>query len=222
MEVNKDYFNEAYFESGKTSNYKNYFDYPFFKDLAYFLWEKYLPKSVLEVGCAKGFLIKWLRRLRVDAIGLDISQYAVDNAPEDVKDYVQCVDFSSDKVINNIHFDLVVSFETIEHIPDNKLKQFIKNLYDATNDWCILSTPIVPRGYPSTDGGLDKSHVSLHSKDYWCDAFKAVGFEFLGWVDWVIPKMETFGAFVEHNEGDPEITDENWNIKNVMIMRKKK
>lgn len=46
-------------------------------------------RDVLDVGCAKGFLVRHLRELGVDAWGCDVSDYAIATAPEDVKPYVR-------------------------------------------------------------------------------------------------------------------------------------
>lgn len=62
--------------------YRN--DSEFWKDKAA-AWVNHLTlagKKVLEIGCAKGFLVKDLRDAGVDAYGLDISSYAI-NACED-------------------------------------------------------------------------------------------------------------------------------------------
>ncbi len=45
-------------------------------------------QRVLDFGCAKGFVTKALRMLRRDAWGIDISRYALSQAPEDIKPYV--------------------------------------------------------------------------------------------------------------------------------------
>src|SRR5690242_6887663 len=37
------------------------------------------PQSVLDAGCAMGFLVEGLRRRGVEAFGFDISEYAIKN-----------------------------------------------------------------------------------------------------------------------------------------------
>ena len=46
-------------------------------------------RGVLDVGCAKGFLVRHLRKLGVDAWGTDISEYAISTAPADVRPYLR-------------------------------------------------------------------------------------------------------------------------------------
>lgn len=39
------------------------------------------------MGCAKGFLVRHLRQLGVDAWGIDVSHYAIEAAPEEVRPF---------------------------------------------------------------------------------------------------------------------------------------
>src|SRR3972149_7064299 len=49
----------------------------YFKDLALKLKNDYIlqGKKVLELGCAKGFIVEDLRSMGIDAYGIDISSY---------------------------------------------------------------------------------------------------------------------------------------------------
>jgi len=51
-----------------------------------------LGQKVLELGCAKGFVVEDLRKLGVDAFGCDVSQYAISKSPEPVRPFLQCGD----------------------------------------------------------------------------------------------------------------------------------
>ena len=45
------------------------------------------PSSVLDAGCAWGFLVEALRQRDVKAFGVDISEYAIQNVQPDIKPY---------------------------------------------------------------------------------------------------------------------------------------
>src|SRR5437868_9639087 len=45
------------------------------------------PRTVLDVGCAKGFLVECLRDRGVDAFGFDISDYAIGEIRSDIKQF---------------------------------------------------------------------------------------------------------------------------------------
>lgn len=49
-------------------------------------------KRVMELGCAKGFVVEDLRALGVDAYGCDISAYAISQASDSIRSYLQCGD----------------------------------------------------------------------------------------------------------------------------------
>ena len=74
--------------------------------------------SVLDVGCAKGYMLREFRRQRPDLVvyGCDVSDYAMASAPIDVDRFLMhCpaddLEFWSDKEI-----DLVISINTIHNL----------------------------------------------------------------------------------------------------------
>src|SRR5258708_4614353 len=45
------------------------------------------PRRVLDAGCGFGFLVEALRARGVEAAGMDVSEYAVQNIHESVREY---------------------------------------------------------------------------------------------------------------------------------------
>lgn len=112
------------------------------------------PSSVLDVGCAMGFIVRRLRKAGIDAWGLDISSYALSKAPEDVKPYL--VLGSADNLpFDDKRFDLVFSSGVLEHIPDDKLRKAIKEMTRVANRGLIgvacLDDPTTVVGQNPTD-----------------------------------------------------------------------
>lgn len=72
---------------------------------------------VLDIGCAKGFLVHDFRAALpgLEAFGLDISEYAIANAMEDVKPYVR-VGSAVELQYPDASFDLVVSLNTLHNL----------------------------------------------------------------------------------------------------------
>src|SRR6187551_3121714 len=58
-----------------------------FRAFAATLVDRYHPMRVLDVGCAKGFLVENLRDYGVDAFGVDNSEYAISEVREDIKPF---------------------------------------------------------------------------------------------------------------------------------------
>jgi SAM-dependent methyltransferase len=72
---------------------------------------------VLDVGCAKGFLLHDFRQVvpGIETAGLDVSPYAIEHAMDDVRPF--CVVGTADALPYADHtFDLVVSINTVHNL----------------------------------------------------------------------------------------------------------
>ena len=123
------------------------------------------PESVLEVGCAMGYLVGRLRRKNIDAYGVDVSGYAVGKAPTDVRGFLTVGSVDSlpfaDKAI-----DMVVCFSTLEHIPTEKLDAAIRELRRVA-EWGIVA--ITPGDDPHFDE--DITHRTKRPLSWWRKQF---------------------------------------------------
>ena len=77
-------YNRDYYESGIENGISGYRNYRWMPELTIrmahcLIQDLSIDKShsVLDYGCAKGFLVKALRLLDIDAFGLDVSEYAI-------------------------------------------------------------------------------------------------------------------------------------------------
>jgi len=70
---------------------------------------------LLELGSAKGFVVADFRSLSVDAYGIDVSQYAYDQADSAIQPYLTVGDIRTDLVqYANNQFDVVFSSRVLE------------------------------------------------------------------------------------------------------------
>lgn len=83
--------------------------------------------KVLDIGCAKGFLVKDLRDLGIDATGIDVSRYAISNCHPEVVSYVIEGDARKLPYENN-YFDLVVSFNTLHNLERSEIIRALKEI----------------------------------------------------------------------------------------------
>lgn len=100
-------------------------------DKATFLFKKLQlkDKKVLVIGCAKGFLVKDFRDMGVDAWGLDVSQYAIDNAENSAKPYLIVGDVRTYLVnYTNDEYDVVISLRFLECISEVDLPGLISEM----------------------------------------------------------------------------------------------
>jgi len=113
-------FGFAYFDGPREQGYGGYTYDGRWQPVARKIIERYALKpgmSVLDIGCAKGFLVKDL----IDALpglrvfGLDISHYALERSPPEARPYMVRGDcrrlpFGDDR------FDAVISINTIHNV----------------------------------------------------------------------------------------------------------
>jgi len=133
--LQKEEYNISYFD-GKLSRIKHNAGYDFynksevFNKRAKYLFEKYnlKDKKVLDIGCAKGYLVEELRNMKVDAYGVDFSEYALLEAPSSISKYL----FNGDlkdclKTFNKNHFDLICSRFVLSCFDDKQIEDLVKD-----------------------------------------------------------------------------------------------
>lgn len=96
--------------------------------------------SVLDVGCAKGFMLhdfmKFIPGIKV--AGIDISQYAIDNAMEDIKPFIQLANAKS-LPFPDKSFDLVVSITTVHSLPLKECKEAIREIQRVSRKHAFIT-----------------------------------------------------------------------------------
>ena len=136
----------------------------FFRNIADRITKDIRPKTVLDVGCAKGFLVESLRDRGVEAFGIDISEYAIKEVRDDIKKYCQ-VASATEKFDNK--YDLITCIEVLEHLNEEDGQKAIENICQSTDDVIFSSTP---------DDFVEKTHINVQPVSYWIDSFAKRGF----------------------------------------------
>lgn len=85
--------------------------------------------SVLDVGCAKGFMMHDLAELipGITVKGVDVSDYAIANTIEDMRAHVQVADARSLPFADK-SFDVVISINTIHNLPRDECAQALREI----------------------------------------------------------------------------------------------
>jgi len=80
--------------------------------------------KILEVGCGKGFLLFEIMKIlpKINFSGFDISSYAIENAKEEVKDYLFVCKAEEKYSFEDNSFDLVICINTLHNLKINKLE----------------------------------------------------------------------------------------------------
>jgi ubiquinone/menaquinone biosynthesis C-methylase UbiE len=102
------------------------------------LAEQYNLKAgdkVLDVGCGKGFLIYDFLKVvpGLEIYGIDISEYAVQNAKPEIKDRIQ-VASATDLPFADNHFDLVYSITTLHNLHTYDLEKSLREIERVGKD----------------------------------------------------------------------------------------
>lgn len=85
--------------------------------------------SLLDIGCAKGFMIHDLAELipGIKVKGIDISQYAIENAIEDMKPHVKVGDARALE-FDDDSFDVVIAINTIHNLNREDCAQALREI----------------------------------------------------------------------------------------------
>jgi SAM-dependent methyltransferase len=118
-------FGKEFFDGERKTGYGGFNYHPRF-------WQPVVPTfkkfygltqdhSVLDVGCAKGFMLYDFQQIipRIKVKGIDISQYAIENALESIKECVQVGDARKLDFEDN-SFDLVISITTLHNFEEEE------------------------------------------------------------------------------------------------------
>ncbi|WP_276503922.1 rhamnosyltransferase WsaF family glycosyltransferase [Terrimonas pollutisoli] len=122
------------------------------------------PKTVLDAGCAYGYLVAALRDRGVEAYGIDISEYAINQVREDIRPYC-----SVGSVLDPLdrQYDLIICIEVIEHLAVQDGRTMIENLCRHTSDFVFTSTPADFK---------EATHFNVHPTEYWAKLFASCNF----------------------------------------------
>jgi len=123
------------------------------------------PRRVLDVGCALGFLVEACWDRGVEAWGIDVSQFAIDNVRPDMRGY--CKVASAADSLEGGPFDLVACIEVLEHLPERDALSAIRNMSQVTDAILFSSSPY---------DFEEPTHINVRPTLYWLRAFQDQGF----------------------------------------------
>jgi len=177
-EFTGDFYDEDYFQRGQQSGkgwLTNYHWMPrrTFREAFAFIDTLGLDENskVLDFGGAKGFIVKALRILEIDADVCDISDYALSFAPEGSWN-------SSVEENWKLHegkYTHIISKDVFEHLNPDQLNATLMKLQKiAPKMMCVV--PLGDRGvYRIPEYHLEISHLIAENEDYWRDMFEKSG-----------------------------------------------
>ncbi len=135
-----------------------------FRSMAEYIDLTIKPKTVLDAGCAKGFLVEALRDRGIEAFGIDISEYAISEVRPDVRAYCRV---GSLVMPLSERYDLITCIEVLEHMTEEEITRAIANICKSTNDVLFSSSP---------DDFDEPTHVTVRPRSFWVERFAEAGF----------------------------------------------
>jgi SAM-dependent methyltransferase len=182
-------------------------------------------KTVLDIGCSGGDLIRRMLIAGYDAYGVDVSEYAASQAEPSVRPRITVADFTTDPGPKLAYdtFDLVMATDLLEHIYAEDLPGTMQDIadyaYHGFGFFCIATSQtgpeyIIHKGQPvpkALEGIAVAGHVNVRSPAYWSGVFKRAG----GIVRWDM--MYAFQTYRE-TKADWKQTP-GWNMSNTWLVQ---
>ena len=122
------------------------------------------PRTVLDAGCALGFLVAALRERRVEAYGIDISEFAIGEVPNEWRPYCRVASITEPL---GRDYDLITCIEVLEHLPPEDAERAVANL-------CVHADCVLYSSTPSDDA--EPTHLNVQPPAYWAKLFARHGF----------------------------------------------
>lgn len=192
--IKKDFFDKDYYENGVLTKKSLYENYRWLPELTIPLANEIVEimsnskerdesecKTILDFGCAKGFLVKAFRELGHDSYGIDVSQYAISESPDEIKEYVRCVDLSKDSFpIEWMPIDYIVAKDVLEHLVKDELFIQLEKLRSLSSRILVVVPLGDGKNYFIDEYGRDPSHFIKEDLDWWIKTLNKYGFNVQG------------------------------------------
>ena len=153
-------FDSAYFNGGgRVGGYarEGYWDYPVHWTTVRKVMEQ-KPESVLEIGAARGYVLRRLEDQGVRVKGLEISEHC--RATRAVEDIVTWDVTETPWPVGDKEFDLCLSIAFLEHVPEEKLPRVFSEMKRTCK-----------RGLHGVDlhddDHFDQTHVCIRPAEWW-------------------------------------------------------
>ena len=150
-------------------------------------WGLQAGSSVLDVGCAKGFMLHDLSELipGIAVKGVDVSEYAIEHSMEDMRPHLQVAN-ATELPFPDKSFDVVISINTIHNLERAECGRALKEIERVSRGKSFITVD-------AYRNDLEKERMyawnltakTIMSVDEWISFFAEVGYT--GDYFWFIP-----------------------------------
>ncbi len=184
-------FDKDYFETGIVSGKSLYQNYRWIPELTIPLAHNIIQfcslhkqDYILDFGCAKGYLVHALRLLGHHAYGVDISEYAINECPKEIEEFIKLYNgviyFEREGRTGTmfpVDFDWIIAKDVFEHVPEILIDPLLTYLATVTKKMFVivpLSNDGVKYNVPAYE--LDTSHLIRKDLAWWEKTLEDNGF----------------------------------------------
>lgn len=184
-------FGKEFFDGDRLYGYGGYNYHPRFWTQTVRRFQNYYKLSdnstLLDVGCAKGFMLHDFRALipGMKVKGIDISEYAVKNALADVKPFLE-VGNANKLPYADKSYDLVISINTVHNLPLYECKRAISEIQRVSKKHSFITVDAYRNNIEKKRMMMwNLTAKTILSVEDWKKLFSEVGFK--GDYYWFIP-----------------------------------
>jgi ADP-heptose:LPS heptosyltransferase/2-polyprenyl-3-methyl-5-hydroxy-6-metoxy-1,4-benzoquinol methylase len=172
------WYDADYFEHGLKSNWRDGYSWQsfegLFRDTARFLIEVFADaESFLDVGCAKGFLVRTLRESGKDAWGCDHSAFAIAHADETTRPHL--IERCATRLQPDRRFDVTVAMNLLESLTEDQARTFLSAARRWTRQALVAVVQTTEAGPSEPDSDLSRVIRRPHS--WWQQLFVDCGWQ---------------------------------------------
>lgn len=124
--------------------------------------------TILDFGCARGYVVKALRQLGYEATGIDISKWAIEHCDPAVMEHVSC------RALPEAEVDWIIAKDVLEHLDGLTLEKTLIAFGEKARKGVFIVVPLAP--------GLDLPYVV---PEYELDVTHKQRMTLVAWSGWV-------------------------------------
>ena len=184
-------FGKDFFDGDRKHGYGGFSYFPRFWQPVIPTFQKYFgltsKSSVLDVGCAKGFMLHDMAELipGITVKGVDISKYAIENVIEDMKHHVREAN-AKDLPFEDNSFDVVISINTVHNLDRDECAVALSEIERVSREKSFVTVD----AYRSEEEkelmyAWNLTAKTIMHEDEWVAFFEEVGYT--GDYYWFIP-----------------------------------
>jgi hypothetical protein len=188
-------YDEDYFERGIQSGKSCYEHYRWIPELtipmAHFIVSHLGLRpgdSVLDYGCAKGYTVRALRLLGIEAYGCDISEYALENIDPDTRPNCWLVNTGLPVPFSMVEW--ILSKDVLEHMSESDLDKFLIQSLECGQAFHVI--PLGDNGkFRIPEYSKDITHRLAKDEQWWIERFESHG--------WVVDRFSWAMTGIKEN-----------------------